>query len=437
MNKLFFQAGYRLSPGDLSRSLKSMLQSTMRRLLPLYLALQKRRVKDAYRKILIEYQLSFLQRTNAYPDGVPYHLISKERVDDSIERIRFQSPIGVQHQAGDTLLLRWQNTEDESKQLIDHMSWDGDQQVHFWTQGSAMNPSRRILCSLREALQQYFEIRTPSVALLQHLDESPDTASLRNLSKPCAPEVFLQHQKQIKARSYSVTDIKAGPNGQGEIIEILFSDVADTLQDSGGQTISLLGRSTAYIHSLTPSESVVRGWPLRFPLRIHPYDRTNNNTPILLISTGIAVAGPILEWSLHCTNRPLWIVLGLRQLDQTQRWLPPVLDRIRDHPNVQLDLALSRADSVQHSDDLLEKVGVYGQQRVQDLLTAQSAKLQDHLANDGQIIIIGHTSMGLSVQHWLKQFLLTQALVQSMDAADNKLRQMEQTLQIQYSLSGR
>jgi sulfite reductase alpha subunit-like flavoprotein len=414
--------------------------------LPLSLAL-RRLVADGYQRQLIAYQRDFLRRLRDYPDGVEYRLLACQQVTPHSRAYHLLAPPGVVHQCGDTLLLDWCNAETEVQSLLAARDWSASQRFRFRTASSAFRPGTWLTTELQTALREHVEIRSPApifcptpvpedAALTGHNGSRLNlAASLARLSaaQDVSPEAVLAHQPRIKPRSYSVTNIEHSPSG--EVVEILVSDVSDTLIDVDGKEKQVAGRSSGYLASLRPNRDVIRGWPLDFPLSLQT--QGTRHAPLLVIATGIAVGGPLCELQAHQSNRPLWLVCGIRHYASGQPFLSRLLDFAASWPDCRLDIALSRDAVPAGQDGLPSNCFWHGHSRVQGVLDTERERFGWHVERGGDTVIIGHTSMGAAVQNWLREFFISSGHAGDERAAAERLRSLERTLKVQYSLSGR
>lgn len=380
------------------------LHHVARRVLPLTLGLRQRHARSGYERLLMAYRLDFLRQHRDFPEGVPYTLLGRQAVAPGAWAYRLRAPAGVRHDGGDVLLLRWRNADDEVQALLDRLGWRGDETLRLCGASSAFTPGRWQRLDVRRALRELIDLRA-----------ALDAGALQRLpaSAPLPPEE-LAAWPRMQPRSYSLSAIDAGASG--EEIEIIVSDVAEHGAD--GRTRP--GRCTGHLARLQPGDTL-RGWPLAFPLTLQPPHATAD-APLLIVATGIAAAGPLLELQHVPAQRPVWLLCGLRQADGAQPFTRRLLDAAAARPGLRLDIALSR-DAAPAS---AAAAHWHGYCRVQDVLRAQSARLQALLDAGGDIVVIGHTGMGDALRALLRERVGAAALVQ-----------LEHALRVQYSLSGR
>lgn len=414
--------------------------------LPLTLALRRLKA-DGYQRQLIDYQRDFLRLLRNHPHGVEYQLLACDQVTPYSRAYRLLAPPGVLHNCGDTLLLDWCNTETEVQSLLRTRGWSASQPVRLRTASSAFRPGSWVTTELGAALREHVDIRSPApVFCLSSQPGSKDSATpqgarlnlaaaLARLSaaQDVSPESVLAQQPRIKPRSYSVTNIEQ--SSSGEVVEILVSDVSDTLMDVDGEEKQVAGRSSGYLANLQPNRDVLRGWPLNFPLSIKPQGASQ--APLLVVATGIAAAGPLCELQAHRSHRPVWLVCGIRHYEAGQPFLSRLLDFAASWPDCRLDIALSRGGAPAEQGGLPRNCFWHGYRRVQGVLDTERERFRGHYAHDGDTVVIGHTSMGAAVQTWLRQFFIADGHAGDEQAAAEHLRALESTLKVQYSLSGR
>lgn len=381
------------------------------KLLPLSLRLQRRMARSGYARLLAAYRLHYLQQRLRFPVGVPYRLLGIEAVAPGVNAYRLQSPAGVRHHAGQTVLLEWHNEAREVEDFLRARGWEARTPVRALSAGSSYSPGRWHQLELGQALRTLIDVR--------------DAASDRSQSPVPAP-LALSTLPRLHGRSYSITGIEHTP--QGEVIEILVTLVEDLKTGA-----SRPGRCSGYLSRLMPDD-VVRGWPLDFPMTLGPDPRAN--VPLLMVSTGIAAAGPLFEYESLRSRRPLWLVLGLRVAEADQAYQQRLLDFAQRHPGSRIDVALSRDDAPA----LLagpSNVHWHGRCYVQDVLRAQGRRWADLVAGGGDTIVVGHTGMGSAVQEVLRQQMCAHGLAPDAQGAAHLQRKLEDALRLQYSLSGR
>jgi len=389
------------------------LHHVARRVLPLTLGLRQRYARSGYERLLMAYRLDFLRQHQAFPEGVPYTLLWRQRVAPAAWAYRLRAPAGVRHEPGDVLLLRWRNADDEVQALLDRLGWRGDERLRLRGASSAFTPGRWHPVDARRALRDMIDLRAAVEA----------GALERPVSMPSPAQ--LAAWPRIQPRSYSLSAIE--PGASGEEVEIVVSDAAV----SGADGTSRLGRCTGHLARLRAGETL-RGWPLSFPLTLQPPHATAS-TPLLIVATGIAAAGPLLELQHVPAQRPVWLLCGLRHADMAQAFTRRLLAAAAARPGLRLDIALSRDAAPAEA-----RTGHWhGHCRVQDVLRAQSARLQALLEAGGDIVVIGHTSMGDALRALLREHLRSSRRAASEAEAAAQLVRLEHALRVQYSLSGR
>ena len=415
-------------------------------ILPLVLDLRSV-AADGYQRQLLAYQRDFLRRLRDYPAGVEYRLLESSQVTPHSRAYRLLAPAGVKHQCGDTLLLHWYNTETEVQSLLAARGWSASHRVQLRTASSAFRPGSWLTTELHTALREHIEIRSPATAFCppsghQDAEGAARNRSPLNLAAALArlspeqgilPESVLAHQPRIKPRSYSVTDIERSPSG--EVIEILVSDVSETVIDVDGTEQRLAGRGSGYLASLRPNQDVIRGWPLDFPLTLKAHGASD--APLLLIATGIAAGGPLCELQAYRPNRSLWIVCGVRHYATGQPFLHRLLNFAAGRPDCRLDIALSRDTVPSKQACLPSNCFWHGYSRVQGVLDTEHERFRWHFEQGGDTVVIGHASMGEAVQDWLRGFFVSGGYASDARVAAELLQSLESTLKVQYSLSGR
>lgn len=394
----------------MSHALRSTLHGAANRALPTALLLKKQFTRHGYERLLLDYRRDFLAKQRLYPNGIAYRFLERKEIAEKCFAYRFLSPAGVVHEPGNTLLLKWKNNPTTVSALMAERGWNQDESVLLQTESTLFNPGRSIRMSLATALGDYLDIRNPC-------------------DQPVARD-YVVHQRLIKPRSYSITGIEKVANHR-EIIEILVTHVEVGVKVGSGIE---QGRCTGYLQSLNSESELVSAWPLKFPLTL---EATVRNKPLMIIATGIAYAGPALEWERLASDRPLWMITGLRTAAPEQPLTARLLEFARNHPQSRIDIAVSRASAPSGTENGDGQIRWYGNARVQNVLQNQQADFHHYLKSGGDIVIIGHTSMGVSLQNHIRNALVETGLVASDVEATQRLRQMEQSLQLQYSLSGK
>ncbi len=387
------------------------------RVLPLRLRLQRRTARRGYARLLAAYRLHYLQQRLRFPDGVSYRLAGIDAVAPGVNAYRLQSPAGVRHHAGQTLLLSWQNEAREVEDFLRVRGWDPRMPVRALSAGSAYAPGRWHRLELGQALQTLIDVRDAS-------GELPARHGSAEAALPALP--------RLHARSYSITAIEDTP--QGEVIEILVTLVEDLATGA-----SRPGRCSGYLSRRGPQD-VVRGWPLDFPMTLGADPRAM--APLLIVATGIAAAGPLFEYESLRSKRPLWLVLGLRAAAVDQPYQRRLLDFAQRHPGSRIDVALSREDApalgvAPSGTEMPSNIHWHGRCHVQDVLRAQGRRWAGLIAGGGDTVVVGHTSMGGAVQEVLRQQMSVHGLVPDAEGAVHLQRALEDALRLQYSLSGR
>ncbi|MFT7723814.1 MAG: hypothetical protein QM788_13460 [Roseateles sp.] len=383
--------------GPLARALAPLA----RQALPLLLRARRRLTRDAYARLLHGYRLDFLQARRAWPAGIAWRLLDVRQMTPQARAYRLQAPPGLRHRPGDVLLLQWHNGDADVQALLARTGWPADAPVRLPGGGSAFLPAPPVQGRLADVLREHLDFR----------GAAPPPASQM-------PQAWLAALPRPQPRSYSISGLAATP--QGEVVEIIVSDVA------GGT-----GRCSGHLARLRPGIDAVRGWPLAFPLHL----AAGGSAPLLVVATGIAAAGPLHELG-RAPPRPLWLVVGLRELAAGQPFVQRLLDFAAAHPACRLDLALSRADAGPPPAALPPNVFLHARARVQQVLAAEQARWTAHADAQGHAVLIGHARMGADVQAWLAQWLVASGRAADAAAAQQRLRRMERSLTLQYSLSG-
>jgi len=400
--------------GAWSQAARGALRRVAHPLMPLALGLRMRWSRSGYERLLMAYRLDFLRQYKAFAQGAPYTLLDRRPVAPLAQAYRLRAPPGVRHEPGDVLLLRWRNGDDEVQALLARLGWRGDEPLWLRGAGSAFMPVRARQVDARTALRELIDLRAAVEA--GALDGPAADA-------PPRPQ-DLAGWPRLQPRSYSLSAIEAG--AQGEVIEIIVSEVADPSAAAGGRP----GRCTGHLARSLPGETLY-GWPLAFPLTLQP-PHAGADTPLLIVATGIAAAGPLLELPALPARRPVWLLCGLRRADTAQPFTRRLLDAAAARPGLRLDIALSRDDAPAGT-----AAQWHGRCRVQDVLRREAARLRSLLDAGGDIVVIGHTSMGEAVRAVLRELLVATGRAADEAQAGARLAQLERTLRVQYSLSGR
>ncbi len=427
--------------------------------LPLWLDVRQALV-GGYERLLAQYQRDFLRRQREFPSGVPYRLLSADPVAAHSTAYRLLAPPGLRHRCGEVLLMRWRNSDAEVQALLRARGWKADQRVRLRSASSVFRPGAWLSSDLASALREHVEIRLPASAMGRahghHEAGGAAPASEPPLglaaalerddpSRRLSAESVLAAQPRIAPRSYSICGIER--SAAGEVVELLVSEVTEQVRAADGTTACLPGRCTGYLTRLPRREATVHGWPLAFPLRLDPDGQPDGegSRPLLIVATGIAAAGPLCELESAETEapagngngRPLWLVCGLRSFDPAQPYVRRLLAFAARRPAARVDLALSRDAAPARTAELPDNCVLHAMSRVQDVLERERARLRDHFQAGGDTVVIGHQSMGTAVQAWLKRFLAAEYRLPGLDAAAERLRALENSLRVQYSLSGR
>lgn len=422
-----------------------LVHKTANAVLPGLMNVQRRLTKNGYQKLLFSYRLDFMRRQKHYPLGVPYRLLGVQPLSENTLAYRFQAPSGIRHEAGNTLLLKWRNRAEEVAQLIESCGWSPNTNVRFRTNSSAFLPGAWVTLTLEELLMDHIEIRNPSLGLIELLTSGASkSVAQENLTLAALlmryqhqvdlqPETLARLQPRINPRSYSISNIWRNSD-KGDEVEVLVSNVNDTHKDISNSVLTLPGRCSGYLTTLNPDD-ITYGWPLRFPLTLHAQGREQH--PLLVIATGIASAAPILEWKENAQQRPLWLVLGMRNADSENGLLQRIMEFAEAFPDVRIDIALSQSEAPNLQ--ALQKSNCYwhGKSRVQNVLTTQQSRLKQHFSCVGDVVVVGHTSMGHAVQQLLKQLLVDEEAHSNTKMSNLTIQQLEADLRLQYSLSGR
>ena len=384
------------------------------RLLPLVLRWRRRRA-SGWNRLLLDYRLHFLHQRQAWPRGVDYRLVHASWLAPDVRALQLAAPPGVVHHPGQTLLLHWQNDEAEVQAWLQRLGAAAEQPVRLRSASSAFDPGRLVRSTLAAALRAHLDLRAAEA-----------------LPAPASVQAALAHWPRTEPRSYSITGVDRRPDG--DRVEILVSRVR---LENGRE-----GPCSGWLLRLqpgppgAPGTPALRGWPLDFPLRIEPAAAA----PLLVVATGIAVAGPLFE--LAASRRPLWLVCGLRDADPGLPLPQRLLAFAADHPQARIDVALSRAPGWQARaplplQPLPANVHVSGHCRVQQVLQGHRARLLAHHQAGGDTVVTGHTSMGAAVQTTLREAWQAAGLVADAAAALQLQQQLEDSLRLQYALSGR
>ncbi len=396
-----------------------LMDRSLNRLLPLMLDARGRWAKSGYERLLAAYRLDYLRQQRRQPAGVPYRLLRVDDVAPGAKAYCLQAPPGVEHDSEDTLLLRWQNADDEVQAVLDRQRWRGDEPLRLRDGHSAYAPGGWLHSDVRHVLRDLIDLRSlPPIALP-------------------GPVSGVGHWPRQRPRSYSVSGVEHRPDG--DRVEIVVSEVWTDAGDSppGGPSSGpaagapqRLGRCCGYLARLRPGDEL-RAWPLAAPLTLQR-PQAGAAAPLLVVTTGIAAAGPLGSLPRVPAARPVWLLCGLRRADTEQPFVQRLLAATA-RPGLRLDMALSRDDA-----PAVAPPGVawHARQRVQDVLAGQTEAVAALLAAGGDIVVIGHTSMGDSVRAWLRSLLRqTEGLVDEA-AAQAALQRLEAELRVQYSLSG-
>jgi len=449
-------------PTEVSRMIDPGLwrDRALNTLLPLVQSWRGTRTRDAYQALLVAYQRDYLAKRRRFPAGVPYRVLSRQDVAPGTQAYRLQAPAGVSHHCGNTLVVNWRNRGQEVEALLAGRGWDGNAPMRFRTASSPLAPGAWIEAPLRQILTQHLDLRVPYAGDMAHSHShdhhdhddhgpaghrppQPTLAASLAQADPggrLSPQTVLAHQARhhafLQPRSYSLSGIDR-PAG-GEVVEILVSQVSDTVLDPADQLQVLPGRASGYLASLEPGRDVLHAWPLAFPMSLAPHQHPA--PPLLVIATGIAAAGPLCEWQAQEATHPgraFWLLCGLRRFDPGQPYLNRLLDFAAARPACRLDIALSRDAAPATGAPWPANVVFHDHSRVQDVLARQPDRFHAHYQAQGDVAVIGHQSMGAAIQDWLKQWFLQTGLAADADAAGGLLRGMEKALRVQYSLSGR
>ncbi len=390
------------------------LDRGINRVLPLVLGSHRRWARSGYERLLAAYRLDYLQHQRRAPAGVPYRLLSAERVAPTATAYWFQAPPGVVNEVEDNLLLRWHYADDEVQAVLDRHGWRGDETLRLRDGHSAYAPGGWLRSDLRRVLRELIDLRSLPLA--------PPPGPL--------PVAAVAHWPRQRPRSYSVSGVQH--DAGGDRVEIIVSDVAaeaeHTLPTADGRL--RLGRCSGYLAGLQAG-AMVRGWPLAAPLALQR-PQAGASAPLLVVTTGIAAAGPLAGLHAVPPGRPVWLLCGLRRADVGQPFTQRLLAATA-RPGLRLDMALSRDEAPAAAPP---GVHWHARQRVQDVLGPQAEAVAALLAAGGDIVVIGHTSMGDSVRAWLRGLLQPAGQPSDAPAGQAALQRLEAELRVQYSLSG-
>ncbi len=359
----------------------------------------------------------------------------------------------------DYLLLRWHNTPDAVTTLIHQLGDDPDRPVTVNTFHSELFPGRTVSVPLRKALSDHVEARIAGVPLLERYN-------LHNLAKSAragrslmkdfyrmadgvippdggkslppgrdvslsavidslngtAPdtETLFSLQPRIAYRPYTMSSFRRTGDNRF-YAEITVSVVTRELFDVDGTARTAPGRATSYISTLEPGD-VTTGYIL--PDR-HQFPQTRAvNAPLIVVSTGAGIAGPLSLLRAGYHGGPLWVIDGVRDGGRNLLYGSELKRYASDGTIARLDIAESRPSREGSRP-----------RRVTDILNENREELLRWLDDGAHLFLSGQLSMGVSVNSTLVDILARSKYDGDRDRGYRQLRRWYEDQRFQASVS--
>lgn len=213
-----------------------------------------------------------------------------------------------------------------------------------------------------------------------------------------------------------------GGSGGAFRAEITVSQVDKEMHEPDGTKVSRPARSSGFLSSLKAGDEL-SGWVLP---EMHHFPTTlGRDVPLIVVVTGSGISGLMSLLRGGYTGGPLWLICGVRSWKHKSLYGAELEAYRKEGTIARLDAATSRPVE-----------GEGPKRRVQRLLWDERKDVASWLKDGAALYLSGRLSMGRDVRGELGRILVDQGMAANADKAEETLKEWEQNLRLQASVSG-
>ena len=211
-------------------------------------------------------------------------------------------------------------------------------------------------------------------------------------------------------------------SGGGFRAEITVSQVDKEMHEPDGSKVMRPARASSFLSNIKVGDEL-SGWVLP---EMHHFPTTlGRNVPLIVVVTGSGISGLMSLLRSGYTGGPLWLICGVRSWKRKSLY-GPELEAYRSEGTItRLDAATSRP---------IDSEGPA--RRVQQLLWDERKDVAEWLKDGAEIYMSGRFSMGTDVRKELGRILVDQGITPDDEKAESTLKEWEESLRLQASVSG-
>lgn len=344
------------------------------------------------------------------------------RVDEGDERpcweLTLRGPRHRRHEAGDSLLLGWDNDPHEVERLLEVLRCPGDRVFTFRGGPAPLVQGLRTRASLRELLTRHVEIRRPGGGLGELLgvgapsqDEPASGHGHGQGTRSPAPRVIdlLEAHPGVDAATF--LDLQPGAPGRlyvlsrverrtgGDRVSVLVREAVEPFLDRHGGVAQSLGRASRSVAALAAADRAPGPvWAVALP---HPFriDAGPGRGPQILAVTGTGVASVAVALRASKIPRGSWLVYGVRTWVTDALEAHLLLEALAQGTFDRIDVALSRPGPgvLPEAQGLTFHRGL----RVPGIFGLLEAETRRRLDRGDRVYACGHTGLGTDLERVL------------------------------------